>query len=84
MPWLASIAKWLAPLFLDKLKDWFLQWYEKRRLAKKQAEAVNESAAEITKEVIEAPKPEMTDEERVNAQKAAWSKYIDWFKSRRL
>ena len=84
MPWLASFVKWLAPFILDKFKDWFLKWYEKRRLEKKQAEAIDKSASDATKEVIEATKPEMTDEERVNAQKAAWSKYIDWFKSRRM
>lgn len=84
MPWLASLAKWLAPIFLDKFKDWFLVWYEKRRLAKKQAEDAKESAKQIEQVVIQAPKPGMTDEERVNAQKAAWSKYIDWFKRPRL
>ncbi len=84
MPWLASILKWLAPLFLDKVKDWFLVWYEKRRKEKKQAEAVEESAQQIEQVVIKAPKPEMTDEERINAQKDAWRKYTDWFSRKRM
>lgn len=83
MPWLVSILKsigaYLLPHALEKIKDWFLAWYEKRRLEKKQAEAIQESAKEIETIVIEAPKTEMTDEERVNAQKAAWRRYTDWF-----
>lgn len=88
MPWLVSILKsiatFLLPHAMDKLKNWFVAWYEKRRLAQENAKATQESAEKIEQEVIQAPKPEMTDEERVNAQESSWRKYVSWFGRKRL
>ena len=83
MPWLVSILKsvasFLLPHALDKLKEWFVAWYEARRKAQEQAKAIQDSADKAEEKVIEAPKPEMTDEERINAQKKAWTDYVNWF-----
>lgn len=88
MPWLVSIFKsigaYLLPHLLEKIKDWFLAWYEKRRLEKEQAEARLKESVKQEQQVIEAVNPEMTDEERVNAQESSWRKYVSWFGRKRL